>query len=80
MYFGVTLTFIFDLTSYWRKEITKRHLCFAFLFSVGFGTLMEIIQCFLPWRAGSIYDFIANTLGVILAIIIIIATRYYRHE
>lgn len=78
MYFGVTLTFIFDLTSYWHKEITKRHLYFAFLFSVGFGTLMEIIQCFLPWRAGSIYDFIANTLGVILAIGVLCVYRNYK--
>ena len=70
MYFGITLILMLNQTSYLRERITKRKLYFAFLFSVGFGTLMEIIQHFLPWRAGSIYDFFANILGVVLAIII----------
>ncbi len=66
MYFGITLTLMLNQTSYLHKKITKSQLHFAFLFSIGFGTLMEIIQHFLPWRSGSIYDFIANTLGVII--------------
>ena len=70
MYFGITLILMLNQTSYLREQITKRQLYFAFLFSVGFGTLMEVIQHFLPWRSGSVYDFIANTLGVVLAIIL----------
>ena len=70
MYFAITIILMLNQTSYLQKRITRRQLHFAFLFSVGFGTLMEVIQHFLPWRSGSVYDFIANTLGVVLAIII----------
>ena len=70
MYFAITIILMLNQTSYLQKRITKQQLNFAFLFSVGFGTLMEVIQHFLPWRSGSVYDFIANTLGVVLAIII----------
>ncbi len=79
MYFSIAEILMLNQTSYLKKKITKSQLYFAFLFSVGFGTSMEIIQHFLPWRSGSIYDFIANTLGVIIAIIVIlITTRYYK--
>lgn len=80
MYFGITLILMLNQTSYLREQITKRQLYFAFLFSVGFGTLMEIIQHFLPWRAGSIYDFFANTLGVVLAIVIILLITHFKYE
>ena len=80
MYFVITLILILNQTSYLRERITKRKLYFAFLFSVGFGTLMEIIQHFLPWRSGSVYDFIANTLGVLLAIVIILLITHFKYE
>lgn len=80
MYFGITLTLILNQTSYLRKQITKLQLYFATLFSIGFGTSMEIIQHFLPWRSGSIYDFIANTLGVLLAIVIILFITRFKYE
>lgn len=80
MYFAITLILILNQTSYLREQITKRKLYFAFLFSIGFGTLMEIIQHFLPWRSGSVYDFIANTLGVLLAIVIILLITHFKYE
>ena len=80
MYFGITLILMLNQTSYLREQITKRQLYFAFLFSVGFGTLMEVIQHFLPWRSGSVYDFIANTLGVILAIVILLLITHFKYE
>ena len=81
MYFSIALILMLNQTAYLREKISHKQLWFAFAFSVGFGTLMEVIQHFLPWRSGSVYDFIANTLGVILAIIVMkIATHYYRHE
>ena len=80
MYFGITLILMLNQTSYLREQITKRQLYFAFLFSVGFGTLMEVIQHFLPWRSGSVYDFIANTLGVLLAIVIILLIAHFKYE
>ena len=80
MYFVITLILILNQTSYLREQITNRKLYFAFLFSIGFGTLMEIIQHFLPWRSGSVYDFIANTLGVLLAIVIILLITHFKYE
>lgn len=77
MYFGITGMLMLNQTSYFRNQITKVQLYFAFLFSVGFGILMEIIQCFLPWRSGSIYDLIANTFGTIIAIIIMLIVSHY---
>lgn len=79
MYFGISGILMLNQTRYLREKISRNQMWFAFLFSVGFGTLMEIIQHFLPWRSGSIYDFIANTLGVIVAIVVMLtATRYYK--
>lgn len=81
MYFGITLILMLNQTRYLREVISRKQMWFAFLFSVSFGTLMEIIQHFLPWRSGSIYDFIANTIGVIIAIVVmLIATHYYKSK
>ena len=77
MYFSITGMLMLNQTSYFRNQITKVQLYFAFLFSVGFGILMEIIQYFLPWRSGSIYDLIANTFGTIIAIIIMLIVSHY---
>lgn len=76
MYFAITMILMLNQTSYLQKQITKQQLYFALLFSVSFGTIMEVIQHFLPWRSGSIYDFIANTLGVIIAIILFRIINY----
>ena len=81
MYFGITLILMLNQTRYLREVISRKQMWFAFLFSVSFGTLMEVIQHFLPWRSGSIYDFIANTIGVIIAIVVmLIATHYYKSK
>lgn len=81
MYFGITLILMLNQTHYLREVISRKQMWFAFLFSVSFGTLMEVIQHFLPWRSGSIYDFIANTIGVIIAIVVmLIATHYYKSK
>ena len=83
MYFSIAGMLMLNQTSYFRNKITKAQLYFAFLFSVSFGILMEIIQFFLPWRSGSIYDLIANALGAVIAIIIMLTiTHYYnpKHE
>ena len=81
MYFCITLILMLNQTRYLREVISRKQMWFTFLFSVSFGTLMEIIQHFLPWRSGSIYDFIANTIGVIIAIVVmLIATHYYKSK
>lgn len=75
MYFGITLILMLNQTSYHLRAITKQQLYFALLFSFCFGTLMEGIQSLLPWRSGSVYDIIANTLGVVVCAIIALIMR-----
>ena len=36
------------------------------VFSIAYGTIIELIQYFLPWRSFSFYDIIANCIGAIL--------------
>ena len=68
MYFGIGLVLMLNQTSYFTKQITKRQILFVLTFTIAFGILMEGIQSLLPWRSGSIYDIIANSLGVILCV------------
>ena len=72
MYLGITLILMLNQTSYKLRNISKPQLYFAIIFSFCFGTLMEGIQSLLPWRSGSIYDIIANSLGVIVCALIVL--------
>lgn len=47
---------------------TKRGNLMAFLFSVFYGILMEFSQGFVPGREQSFYDFIANSLGTLIGL------------
>jgi VanZ family protein len=49
-----------------KKQETKEYLKICFFSSIGYGILIEFIQPFVPGRTFSIYDMIANTIGVIL--------------
>ena len=66
MYFGITLILMLNQTSYKIRVITPKQIYIALIFSFCYGTLMEGIQSMLPWRSGSIYDIIANALGVVV--------------
>jgi len=48
----------------YRTDI-KTSILFAVLVAVYMGTVMEIFQIFIPYRAGDIWDFSANTLGTL---------------
>ena len=68
MYMCITLILMLNQTSYLKFRITKKQIWFALIFATCYGASMEGIQSILPWRSGSIYDIIANTLGVVLGI------------
>lgn len=72
MYFGITLILMLNQTSYRIGKITDKQICFAVIFASCYGVAMEGIQSLLPWRSGSIYDIIANVLGVIVCSMIAI--------
>ncbi len=68
MYVGITMVVMLDQSAYLKNKITKRQLLFAMVFAFCYGTTIEGIQTLLPWRSGSIYDIVANTLGVVIGI------------
>lgn len=51
---------------------TKRGNLFAVLFSIFYGLLMEFFQGFVPEREPSFYDFIANSLGTLIGLGVIL--------
>ena len=48
----------------------KKKFLFAILFCITYGFLIEILQHFVPGRFMSLEDFIANTVGVIVGILL----------
>jgi VanZ family protein len=82
MYF--TLQFLV-LTEYYKNYTKKisfiKLLSFSLLISVSYGLLMEILQnYFFISRTGSLFDFLANTIGAILgsiAVILLIKTKWF---
>lgn len=56
---------LFAVLGYWAVPRTRPFL-FLCLAIIGFSGLMEILQSFMPGRMMSVYDFIANTVGVVL--------------
>ena len=80
MYLGITLVIMLDQTSYFKRRITQRQLLFALIFTFGYGTTIEGIQSLLPWRSGSIYDIIANSLGVAVGVGIFALINKLKHK
>ena len=68
MYMGIAFVLMLNQTSYLKFRITNQQIWFVLIFAIGYGALMEGIQWVLTWRSGSIYDIIANTLGVVIGI------------
>jgi VanZ family protein len=50
------------------------------VFATCYGVSMEGIQSILPWRSGSIYDIIANTLGVVLGVGLFLLINKLKHK
>lgn len=80
MYLGITLILMLDQTSYLKFNITKKQIWFTLIFATCYGTSIEGIQSLLPWRSGSIYDIIANLLGVIIGAGIFTLINKFKHK
>lgn len=53
-----------------RAVREERHLFYACLGIIAYGGLMEVLQSFMPERVMSGYDFLANTLGVVVGALV----------
>ena len=62
--------FVFALLGY-RVVPSPRHYLYLCLGIVIYGGLIEVAQSFTPNRTMSIYDLVANTVGVAFAMIIV---------
>ena len=60
---------IFTLLALFAAE-NRRQFFQCCLFIVAFGLVMECLQSMIPGRMMSFWDFVANSLGVVLALII----------
>ena len=54
----------------------KERLKFSFLSLFIYGAAIEFIQSFLPFREGSMADIVANTLGLLAAIVVAQGLNY----
>ncbi|MBS4028548.1 MAG: VanZ family protein [Ignavibacteriales bacterium] len=55
----------------WNETVKRNALLFSVLFVMAYGASDEIHQMFVPGRSPEVYDFLADTLGGILAAILI---------
>jgi VanZ family protein len=54
-----------------QGQLTNRAITFALSISIAYGLIIELLQYFLlPTRSGSLYDFMANVLGTIMAVVV----------
>ncbi len=54
-----------------QGQLTNRAITFALSISIAYGLIIELLQYFLlPTRSGSLYDFMANVLGGIMAVVL----------
>jgi VanZ family protein len=71
LYFLIVAAMFFDNFLNRKKNISKKKLICFFIFAIIFGTVIEIIQYFLPFRSAEWLDLLSNSLGAILGIILI---------
>ena len=58
-----------------RISVRFKRIAGVMLFVVFFGGIIEIIQYFIPYRTASFYDFFANFIGGILAVIFVLINK-----
>lgn len=67
MYAILTMAIFMDHTRWLRKPGNKWIYLIAPLIAICYGGLMELVQALLPWRGCSIWDFLANSIGAVIA-------------
>ena len=73
MYFILQFLFMNDYFFSKKYNNFKRYLFLSFLFTLSYGSLMEILQQYVfIKRSGDFFDFLANASGAITAIIFVL--------
>jgi len=70
MYATLTMGVFMDYTRWLRERKSVWIYLIAPLFAIFYGGLMELVQALLPWRGCSIWDFLANSIGAAMAVVI----------
>jgi len=74
MYFIFSYLIMYGFKNFYLNDIVKHRIqayLFALLISIIFGGLMEILQMYAnPTRSAEFYDFIADSAGTLLALIL----------
>lgn len=75
IYFLLSFLIYFGFCRFnFQSAISRRPLTVAVVFSVLFGGLMELIQMYLvPGRTGEWMDFVANTTGSMMFVLMLVA-------
>jgi len=59
------------VNTFWRKKIANPKIC-SFFYAFSLGLFMELVQHFLPYRSFELGDILANLLGSLLGVLVII--------
>jgi VanZ family protein len=70
-YFTLGTSFILFLIGYYNFSNNFKILLFTFAFGLIFGAIDELHQKLIPGRTASLYDWYANSIGIILSLIFI---------
>lgn len=73
-HFGVFFMFAFFLllTLKGKNKINKKHIIFALVLGLIYAALDELHQYFVPFRSCNIQDFLIDSAGIILALIVLV--------
>lgn len=55
--------------SFGELESVRRPVIAAALLTLGFSLLLEVLQSLVPWRSFEVLDLVADTVGVLLALL-----------
>lgn len=69
MYFFLCTVLLLNGSRYHKKQLSILYLIWSGIIVILYGVLMEFLQYFISYRGASLYDMLANSLGVIFAII-----------
>lgn len=69
MYFFLCTVLLLNGSRYHKKQLSILYLIWSGIIVILYGVLMEFLQYFISYRGASLYDMLANSFGVIFAII-----------
>lgn len=70
MYFTLAMASVIELSKLGKLKSPKSVILWALIVPILFGGLVEILQNYIPGRSCDVIDFIANSIGVILAYVL----------